>query len=272
MAWRIGCGVLFAFFLQVIPVLAQDPEPYPDFSFRRVPVPSASHSGPRITVQAGGESEALAESPASSSTGTHSDAGETQDWFWEVVSPDLSAQSPGRLSEAMSALTNAAQGRAPSAPRLQDIHAVAQSYGTDILIATVGTDVSPAFALAVIWVESAGRAEAISSAGAQGLMQLIPATAERFGVTDANDPAQNISGGVQYLDWLISQFDRDPVLVLAAYNAGENAVRSNNGVPPYAETRNYVPKVLAAWQVARGLCLTPPEFITDGCVFRRADG
>ena len=78
---------------------------------------------------------------------------------------------------------------------------------------------------------------------------------------------QNIKGGVAYLDWLMKEFDRDPVMVLAAYNAGENAVKKNSGVPPYAETRAYVPKVLAAWTVARGLCLTPPELVTDGCVF-----
>ena len=99
-------------------------------------------------------------------------------------------------------------------------------------------------------------------------MQLIPATAARFGVTDAGDPAQNIKGGVAYLNWLMGQFDRDPVMVLAAYNAGEGAVAANDGVPPYAETRDYVPKVLAAWQVAQGLCASPPELVTDPCVFK----
>jgi soluble lytic murein transglycosylase-like protein len=98
-------------------------------------------------------------------------------------------------------------------------------------------------------------------------MQLIPATADRFGVNDAKDPEQNIDGGVAYLDWLMKEFENDPLMVLAAYNAGENAVKSAGGVPPYAETRDYVPKVLAAWAVARGLCLTPPELVTDGCVF-----
>ena len=87
---------------------------------------------------------------------------------------------------------------------------------------------------------SGGRTNAISSAGASGLMQLMPATAERFGVTDRADPKQNIKGGVAYLDWLLKEFKGDAVLALAGYNAGENAVKKHEGVPPYAETQNYV--------------------------------
>ena len=79
---------------------------------------------------------------------------------------------------------------------------------------------------------------------------------------------ENLRGGMSYLRWLLSYFRGDVVLALAGYNAGEGAVRSNGGVPPYAETRDYVPKVLAAWQVAQGLCLSPPELVTDPCVFR----
>jgi soluble lytic murein transglycosylase-like protein len=106
-------------------------------------------------------------------------------------------------------------------------------------------------------------------------MQLMPDTAKRFGVTDSYDASANIKGGVTYLDWLLSEFNRDPVLALAGYNAGEGAVAKYDGVPPFAETRAYVPKVLAAFNVARGLCLTPPVLISDGCVFVRratADG
>jgi len=87
-------------------------------------------------------------------------------------------------------------------------------------------------------------------------------------MTDPFDPRQSITGGVAYLDWLMKEFDRDVLMALAGYNAGEGAVRRNNGVPPYAETRAYIPKVMAAWQVARGLCMTPPELPTDGCVFQ----
>ncbi len=98
-------------------------------------------------------------------------------------------------------------------------------------------------------------------------MQLIPATAERFGVTDAFDATQNITGGMAYLEFLLNRFQGDALLALAGYNAGENAVIRAGGVPDFEETRAYVPKVVAAWDVARSLCLTPPELPTDGCVF-----
>ncbi|MDO9640130.1 MAG: lytic transglycosylase domain-containing protein [Pseudotabrizicola sp.] len=189
------------------------------------------------------------------------------DWFWQTV-PTSRGAVADRFPLAMATLSKGPRGSGVTAPRLQHMQGIAEKYGKHILLATIGTDVSPALVLAVIGVESAGRADAVSSAGAQGLMQLIPATATRFGVTDSTDPAQNIKGGVAYLDWLLKEFNRDPLMVLAAYNAGEGAVRANDGVPPYAETRDYVPKVLAAWQVSQGLCLTPPELVTDPCVFK----
>ena len=188
------------------------------------------------------------------------------DWFWNVVSPALADRS-GRFQQALDALAMGPGGQSVRAPRLASLQAIAQTHGRDILAATIGTEVSPALVLAVISTESGGQADAISRSGAVGLMQLIPATATRFAVSDSRDPSQNIKGGVAYLNWLMKEFDRDPLMVIAAYNAGENAVKGNGGVPPYAETRDYVPKVLAAWQVARGLCLSPPELVTDGCVF-----
>lgn len=187
-------------------------------------------------------------------------------WFWTRVPPGI-GQGEGRFLAAMAALRDAPEGARVPEPSVQHLQDIAAAQGARILGATIGTGVSPALALAVISVESSGRASAISHAGAQGLMQLIPATAARFGVTDASDPAQNIRGGVAYLDWLLTEFDRDIVLALAGYNAGEGAVRRAGGVPPYAETRDYVPRVLAAWSIARGLCATPPELPSDGCVF-----
>ncbi len=194
-------------------------------------------------------------------------AGASYDWFWNTV-PVAQAAADGRFPLAMATLSQGPGGASVTAPRLQAMQGLAQSYGTEILKATIGTDVSPALVLAVMGIESGGNAAAVSSAGATGLMQLIPDTAKRFGVTDATDPVQSIKGGVAYLNFLMNTFNRDPIMVLAAYNAGEGAVTANGGVPPYAETRDYVPKVLAAWQVAQGLCLSPPELVSDPCVFR----
>lgn len=188
-------------------------------------------------------------------------------WYWTLVPTGL-ADTSGRFDLALAALNQGPDGQAVRSPRMQDLQSMAETYGRDILLATLDTDVSPALVLAVMGVESGGNPEAVSSAGAVGLMQLVPATAERFGVSDATDPVQNIKGGVAYLDWLLDAFDKDPVMVIAAYNAGENAVRESGGVPAFAETRDYVPKVLAAWQVAQGLCVSQPLLVTDPCVFR----
>lgn len=260
---------------------AQTPPYQADFSARRVVVVKKPN-GPRITVQIDPVEQAkrLAVAPkrptsdatvvvdvSSPAVLAPSSPSATYGWYWDKV-PTAQGAKDGRYALAMASLTQGPAGATVRAPRMQQLQEMASKYGSEILKATIGTNVSPAFVLAVIGIESAGQPEAVSSAGAQGLMQLIPATAERFGVTDATDPRQNIKGGVAYLDWLMAQFDRDPLMVLAAYNAGEGAVRANDGVPPYAETRDYVPKVLAAWQVAQGLCLTPPELVSDPCVFK----
>jgi len=102
---------------------------------------------------------------------------------------------------------------------------------------------------AVIQTESAYNPTAISSAGAVGLMQLMPATARRFGVTNRNDPKQSINGGARYLRVLLKMFKSNLTLAVASYNAGEGAVKKyNNSIPPYKETQNYVKKVLALYQ------------------------
>jgi soluble lytic murein transglycosylase-like protein len=189
------------------------------------------------------------------------------DWFWSDFAHDISGASLTRLNDAERQLTKAPQKHGNIAPSLATMRKLVSAYGTEILMATLDKDVSPALVLAVMGVESSGRADAVSSAGAVGLMQLIPDTAKRFNVNDITDPKQNIAGGVAYLDWLIKEFNNDAVLALAGYNAGENAVKKYEGVPPYAETRAYVPKVIAAWQVAKALCITPPKYVIDGCVF-----
>jgi soluble lytic murein transglycosylase-like protein len=104
-------------------------------------------------------------------------------------------------------------------------------------------EVEPELVESVIKVESNFNPHAISSKGAEGLMQLIPSTARRFGVQNSFDPAQNIEGGVRYLKHLLEMFKGDERLALAAYNAGEGAVVKHKGVPPYPETQNYVHQV-----------------------------
>jgi hypothetical protein len=100
------------------------------------------------------------------------------------------------------------------------------------------------FVRAVIQTESQFDPRAVSSVGAQGLMQLMPATARRFGVADPFNPQQNIFGGVRYLRWLLDKFGGDQTLAAAGYNAGENAVVRYKGVPPYRETQGYVRKIM----------------------------
>jgi soluble lytic murein transglycosylase-like protein len=105
--------------------------------------------------------------------------------------------------------------------------------------------------LSIITAESNFKIKAKSNADAHGLMQLIPATAERFNVKNAYNASQNIKGGVAYLRWLLSYFRGDVTLAVAAYNAGEGAVDKYKGVPPYKETRGYVKKVMGLYQVKR---------------------
>ena len=103
---------------------------------------------------------------------------------------------------------------------------------------------------AVISVESRYDSNALSPAGASGLMQLMPATAKHYGVADPFDPEQNMQGGARYLRYLLDKFDRDIGLALAAYNAGETAVyKHGNRIPPYRETTDYVHRVLAIYRV-----------------------
>lgn len=112
----------------------------------------------------------------------------------------------------------------------------------DLIILRAGErhGVDPRLLHAVIWQESKYKVKAKSGAGAQGYMQLIPATAARFNCQDVYDPAQNIEAGTKYLRWLLDRFDGNVALALAGYNAGEGAVDKYDGVPPYNETQNYV--------------------------------
>jgi soluble lytic murein transglycosylase-like protein len=114
--------------------------------------------------------------------------------------------------------------------------------------ASARNGVSPGLVNAVVMAESGGNPAAISNAGAQGLMQLMPDTAASCGIGDAFDPTQNVECGTRYLHGLLQRYNNNIELAVAAYNAGPGAVDQYHGVPPYAETRAYVARVLAAYQ------------------------
>ncbi len=137
----------------------------------------------------------------------------------------------GRVRLAVTPAEMAKVLRSPELLALVD--EIAQSEGVDTYLAR-----------AIIQAESAFNYRARSRTGALGLMQLMPSTAERFGVVDPFDPRQNILGGVKYLRWLHDYYQGDLTKVVAAYNAGEGAVDRYKGIPPFRETRAYVPKVL----------------------------
>jgi len=117
------------------------------------------------------------------------------------------------------------------------------AYAAEIRAAAARHGVDEAVVRAIIHAESSYNPRAVSRVGAQGLMQLMPATARRFGVSDSFDPVQNIGGGVEYLAWLLKRYKGDLTLAAAGYNAGEGAVDRYKGVPPYNETRRYVERV-----------------------------
>ena len=131
----------------------------------------------------------------------------------------------------------------------------------DLIILRAGerNGVDPRFIHAVIWQESKYKVRARSYVGAQGLMQLMPPTARRFGCTDAHDPASNIEAGTKYLRFLLKRFNGNVSLALAGYNAGEGAVDKYNGVPPYQETQNYVRIITGRYGKLYHPLLSPEE-------------
>jgi soluble lytic murein transglycosylase-like protein len=125
----------------------------------------------------------------------------------------------------------------------------AAQYDAIIEGAAESAGVEPNLLRAIIVVESGFNSRAVSKRGAVGLMQLMPATAARFGVTNRYDPRQNVRGGARYLGFLINRFDKNVRLALAAFNAGEDAVDRNAGqIPPFSETLEYVPKVMRIYR------------------------
>ena len=197
--------------------------------------------------------------------------GQQHGWFWNEHEAALRAANIDRW---LGAIGTMAKRRAAGSQIVstQTIRALVANHGDEIAQAADRHRVSPLLVVAVIAIESNGKATAVSPKGAQGLMQLIPATAKRFGVTDSFDTAQNINAGAAYLSWLLAEFQNDVLLALAGYNAGENAVKRHKGVPPYTETRDYVAKVMDAVTAARGLCSAPVNSPLVDCAWTVPSG
>jgi len=135
----------------------------------------------------------------------------------------------------------------------------AQPYAELVAAAATANEIPAALLHAVIKAESAYNPRAVSPKGAGGLMQLMPDTAREMGVSDVYDPKANIQGGARYLKRLMTMFDNDIRLAVAAYNAGPQAVLSRGGViPPFAETQRYVPNVLRQYRRLQGLSVDAP--------------
>ena len=155
-------------------------------------------------------------------------------------------------------------GVVPFAPQDRDVSRYSR-FDEHIRQAATFYQIPEQLVRAVIKVESDYDPRAVSYAGARGLMQLMPETAERLGVKDINDPRENIFGGVRYLRLLANMFNGDLDFTVAAYNAGENAVIQHKGIPPYAQTRDYVVKVTKFYRRYRTITdvveasLAPPE-------------
>jgi len=158
-----------------------------------------------------------------------------------------------RLAEAgaktgLSGLAGSRPDVSAGLPTVQRVGSIAAQWNSRIEKAAAAAGLAPGLIHAVVRAESGYNPQAISPKGAGGLMQLMPATAKRYGVTDRFNPEQNLAGGARYLRDLLILFNHDVRLALAAYNAGEgNVMRYGNKIPPFAETQNYVPKVIAYW-------------------------
>jgi Transglycosylase SLT domain/Sel1 repeat len=160
--------------------------------------------------------------------------------------PPVAVAAPAPRTPAASRAVPAAPAPGSDELRMADIRTNAPPYLLDLVKkAAPEFKVQPQLALAIMEAESGFDSIALSPRNAKGLMQLIPETAARFNVRNAYDPEQNIRGGMAYLRWLLAYYEGDVALVAAAYNAGEGTVNRYRGVPPYAETRAYVQRILA---------------------------
>lgn len=158
----------------------------------------------------------------------------------QTVVNQLISEKSGLQAKIQAILAAMASGKASWSQILGLINQISAQYG-----------ISAALVEAVVLQESGGNSKAVSTAGAQGLMQLMPSTAAALGVTNAYDPVQNLQGGIKYLVEQLNRFHGNIQLALAAYNAGPGAVEMYGGIPPYTQTQNYVKNIMALYQAGK---------------------
>ncbi|WP_339828325.1 lytic transglycosylase domain-containing protein [uncultured Arenimonas sp.] len=215
----------------------------------RAPAPSATGGGgsggkPGAAVRFQTASAGQALAPAAAGSGARVTRGAVYKYERDGVVHYTNVPQPGTGAQMLFSYVETcyACGLLPGVD-FSNVRLNLDAYSDEVKAAAQEFGVEEAVVRAIIHAESAFRPNAVSHAGAQGLMQLIPATASRFGVTDVFQPEQNIRGGVQYLAWLLKRYDGDLTLAAAGYNAGEGAVDRHGGVPPYDETQRYVQRV-----------------------------
>ena len=215
----------------------------------RAPAPSATGGGgsggkPGAAVRFQTASAGQALAPAAAGSGARVTRGAVYKYERDGVVHYTNVPQPGTGAQMLFSYVETcyACGLLPGVD-FSNVRLNLDAYSDEVEAAAQEFGVEEAVVRAIIHAESAFRPNAVSHAGAQGLMQLIPATASRFGVTDVFQPEQNIRGGVQYLAWLLKRYNGDLTLAAAGYNAGEGAVDRHGGVPPYDETQRYVQRV-----------------------------
>lgn len=214
-------------------------------------VPPAASGSATISSSAepvAGSQMTNAAPPSGSGSGTRRVQGQVYSYIKDGVRHYTSAPPPkgataGRVRTINYSFMETCFACTPSGPDFGHVRLNTTAYSNEIAEAARKYGVDEAVVRAIIHAESSFNPNALSRVGAQGLMQLMPATARRFGVDNPFDAAQNIHGGVEYLAWLLKRFDGNLTLAAAGYNAGEGNVDKYGGVPPFSETQRYVERV-----------------------------
>ncbi len=217
-----------------------------------------SGSGMSTMFRKPGSMASLRNGPATTSRVRPSTKSSGFDWFWTEAMPTAASDRDGVAPGLVRHIDDRRARGLPVWGQIKTGETIYKRFKEAIDAASEETGVSRAVLAAVITIESAGVATVTSPKGAMGLMQLMPATAERFGVKRGYDPFENISGGARYLAELLKLHNGDFVLALASYNAGEGAVDKYSGVPPYNETRDYVAKFFSIYAGAKTMCKNEP--------------